>query len=477
MSSIATSTSKPNSEPTKPSFPSSSSKEPVFTIEPPEILYGSQYLNKKCLKPRGQFPSYSCNKFVNCWDGIASEQTCPTDLVFNPVKGYCDYLSNTDCGKKSIENSPEQSNVLPPTTVTQAPIVTSTNSDLKRFCRTARGLFPGRTCDKYVSCWDDNVIEGQCPDGTLFSSKGYCDFAQNVECISYDADSVGQATLSANNTEIKDNKTAINVSNSELQKLCKQSKGLFRGTSCNRYVNCWDGNVVEGQCPEGTLFSTKGYCDFAHNVDCESHDKTKLEQHCPSEFGTFRSKSNCSNYYICAYHKIVARYECPEGFHFSDILGVCDYASRVDCSQNSNVNKKIGIANENCPITNGAYRDSQNCASYYVCSLGKIVANYLCPPGFNFNNDRGTCDYAERVNCNQGSIMVNIGTSSILPEIPQEIMNKVRSCTPGSIFPLNSHCTSACICRSGLAEIVQCSAGLAYDSKLNKCVPIQLAGC
>jgi hypothetical protein len=60
-------------------------------------------LKAQCKEPRGQFPSESsCNKFINCWDDTAVEQTCPAGLVFNPEKRYCDYPANVDCGSKPI---------------------------------------------------------------------------------------------------------------------------------------------------------------------------------------------------------------------------------------------------------------------------------------------------------------------------------------------------------------------------------------
>lgn len=57
-------------------------------------------LLKFCLKPRGQFPSKSCNKYVNCWDGVVLEQECPGGLLFSS-KGYCDYPANVDCSNRT----------------------------------------------------------------------------------------------------------------------------------------------------------------------------------------------------------------------------------------------------------------------------------------------------------------------------------------------------------------------------------------
>lgn len=61
------------------------------------------------------------------------------------------------------------------------------------------------------------------------------------------------------------------VSQDPLRALCKAPRGQFSGTSCSRFVNCWDDVVFEQECPFGLSFNEKaGYCDFAWNVPCNS---------------------------------------------------------------------------------------------------------------------------------------------------------------------------------------------------------------
>lgn len=40
---------------------------------------------------------------------------------------------------------------------------------------------------------------------------------------------------------------------------------------------------------------------------------------CPLDHGTFRNKTKCNAYYTCISNKVVAAYECPEGFNFNDV--------------------------------------------------------------------------------------------------------------------------------------------------------------
>lgn len=41
---------------------------------------------------------------------------------------------------------------------------------------------------------------------------------------------------------------------------------------------------------------------------------------CPLDNGTFRDRKRCSSYFTCAADKVVARYECPEGLNFNDVI-------------------------------------------------------------------------------------------------------------------------------------------------------------
>lgn len=51
-------------------------------------------------------------------------------------------------------------------------------------CLADRGQFPSpNNCANYLNCWDETVIEQQCPNNLLFNDvTGLCDFEQNVNC-------------------------------------------------------------------------------------------------------------------------------------------------------------------------------------------------------------------------------------------------------------------------------------------------------
>ncbi|KAK7066080.1 Scavenger receptor Cys-rich, partial [Halocaridina rubra] len=69
-----------------------------------------------CLKPEGQFPyPKDCAKFVNCWRGKPSLQSCAQGTKFNAMKGVCDFPSKVVCPKsKTAPQSSSVNYVVPP---------------------------------------------------------------------------------------------------------------------------------------------------------------------------------------------------------------------------------------------------------------------------------------------------------------------------------------------------------------------------
>ncbi|XP_066156321.1 protein obstructor-E-like [Euwallacea fornicatus] len=354
-------------------------------------------------------------------------------------------------------------------------------NDLTRFCLQPKGQFPiNNSCTKYVNCWNEVAIEQSCSNGLHFDPiKLYCDYPVNVNCKEEK-----NYTLEPPNDK---------PSRGFLRKFCLKPTGLFPGSSCGKFVNCWDDNAVEQDCPTGLYFSPEGFCDYPEKVTCQGLDDIKgiefpsskdvpaKNQECPLEFGMFRDRTNCSQYYTCSFYNVVARYACAEGFSFSDVLGLCDYSYRVDCTKEPQIyqrkNFRDQIGDPRCTVLFGYSRDTNDCSMYHICQKGLVVATYRCPQGFRFNNKENNCDHIKNVQCESTTTFFNGGRSMLLLNIPKEILSRVKNCVPGTVFRLNPQCTSACRCQAGLAEIIQCSEGLAYDSQKDKCVPINVARC
>lgn len=90
---------------------------------------------------------------------------------------------------------PQVSPTLPP--YPEAPIAEVPNNELypapqpqpaqpenplKKYCKAERGQFPSQSCSKFVNCWDDTIVEQDCPGGLYFNELGFCDYPFNVPC-------------------------------------------------------------------------------------------------------------------------------------------------------------------------------------------------------------------------------------------------------------------------------------------------------
>merc|ERR1739848_774553 len=72
----------------------------------------------KCPKPDGTFEDgRQCDKYYECFDGIAEERLCPDGLVFDPFSNKrepCDHYFNVDCGDRLELQPPRGPNDLCP---------------------------------------------------------------------------------------------------------------------------------------------------------------------------------------------------------------------------------------------------------------------------------------------------------------------------------------------------------------------------
>lgn len=63
-----------------------------------------------------------------------------------------------------------------------APLLPPADHPLAKYCKAPRGQFPSAYCNTFVNCWDDVVVEQECPAGLVFGDEGYCDYPFNVQC-------------------------------------------------------------------------------------------------------------------------------------------------------------------------------------------------------------------------------------------------------------------------------------------------------
>ncbi|XP_068629061.1 uncharacterized protein [Battus philenor] len=119
-------------------------------------------INPLCNGKREPIPSpEKCYKFLNCWDGWASEEECPDGLMFSN-NGYCDYSFNVDCANRKVKD------IIEPR------------------CRQDFLTFRNETnCNEFFVCINGLPVRFKCPSDLHYSTcRGVCEFKETANCNS-----------------------------------------------------------------------------------------------------------------------------------------------------------------------------------------------------------------------------------------------------------------------------------------------------
>ncbi|VEN59247.1 unnamed protein product [Callosobruchus maculatus] len=247
--------------PPPPSVQSTDSvTSPPGVIRPQNTLLSvssspSSRLGKSCRKARGQFASAYCDKYINCWDGQAIEEKCPSGLLFSD-QGYCDFPQNVNCGGRIIGEAVHPQQV--PDKVQGQGVLNETPPE----CPLPSGTFRDKTkCNKYFTCIANQVVARQeCPQGLVFNDfLGVCDFNSRVDCSKEPV-----YFQSAKKNDISYNSDSRNTE-------CTVELGAFRDLrNCSTFYICVSNKLVaKYNCPEGLSFNDDlGICDYSKNVNC-----------------------------------------------------------------------------------------------------------------------------------------------------------------------------------------------------------------
>lgn len=119
--------------------------------------------NFRCPEKDGFFEDTAqCDKYYECFDGIAEERLCPDGLVFDPFSRKaepCDHYFNVDCGNRLDLQPPKGPNDL---------------------CPRLNGFYahpnPG-VCNVFYACVEGVAEEYNCSPGLWFDEyKGVCNW-------------------------------------------------------------------------------------------------------------------------------------------------------------------------------------------------------------------------------------------------------------------------------------------------------------
>ncbi|XP_023946944.2 chitin-binding domain protein cbd-1 [Bicyclus anynana] len=287
-----------------------------------------------------------CNWFYNCFEKQPIARRCPGDLVFNPVRGACDWRSNVNCGNKTISDDEEEVFTTTEVTTTENNGPFNDNpDDASTICAQADStgiLIAHKNCDQFYICSLNGPIVMRCTPGTLYNYRvEKCDWPEKVDC--------GERIVpdeSASTTEAVTQ--APNSDPSEASEICSRegSDGvLIAHTNCNQYFKCSNGKPKALRCSSNLLYDIfNGWCDWPERVVCgdrvvpdtgddsSNDDPANASGICArsSNEGALVAHENCNQFYKCSHGEPV-EITCQSGLQYSTVLQLCDWPSNVEC--------------------------------------------------------------------------------------------------------------------------------------------------
>ncbi|CAH2243775.1 jg12690 [Pararge aegeria aegeria] len=118
--------------------------------------------------------------------------------------------------------------------------------EVNPLCSGRRAQIPSTNlCSNFLNCWDGWAFEQECPAGLMFSTEGYCDYPQNVNC---------------NNRKVKE----------PVSPMCSKEFEAFRNkVDCSEFFVCVNSLPVRFKCPADLAYSeVLGICDYPGRVAC-----------------------------------------------------------------------------------------------------------------------------------------------------------------------------------------------------------------
>ncbi|KAJ8682728.1 hypothetical protein QAD02_018520 [Eretmocerus hayati] len=212
-------------------------------------------------------------------------------------------------------------------------VVTNVNGQFK--CPESRGFFPdSRQCDLYYACADGQPEERLCKDGLVFKDdnpkRENCDIPANVDC--------------GDRTELQEPQPS---------KGCPRANGFFKHedpASCDKFVNCIDGEPQVMPCPPGLVYEEKmSNCVWAIDAarPCIDPKREVLDDgfFCPEgpvigpsgsalPHPNYPHKDDCAKFYICRNGMIPQKGQCDEGTVYNEDLFTCTEPESVPGCEN-----------------------------------------------------------------------------------------------------------------------------------------------
>ena len=401
----------------------------------------------------GAFISHptNCNKWIWCFNGKASEGSCPDEFYFNGEDQTCDFPENVECPWETstptisttvIDTTPiapETTTTIIPETSPEIPITTTILPDTTTTeIISTTPVLPETSTTEFPEISTTTILP---ETSTTTVPETTTTVITEPSTTAIVPDTTTTMVPETTTTMIPDPTTTTTIIpetttiNPDAFNPCEgQPPGTFVPslTRCSGWFHCAYGVATEGDCRPGLHFDPiRQVCDFPDKVKCT------IVELCNGVFDRefIADPTNCQGWYRCeaeqAFHG-----SCPDGFNFSEEKQFCDYPENVVCSACINV-------------PDGAFvKDPINCQGFYLCRSG-ISTWGSCTDGFYFNETLQGCDLEENVIC--------------------PINHKCNGFSEGYLLPHPRNCQKFYRCNREETVIGQCPDGFYFTEKHQAC--------
>ncbi|XP_075227134.1 uncharacterized protein LOC142327730 [Lycorma delicatula] len=284
----------------------------------------------------------------------------------------------------------------------------------------------------------------------------------------------------------------------ELKKYCKAPRGQFPGPSCRKFINCWDDIAIEQECPAELYFNPEGFCDYPFNVDCKDGEPPKegapgsggtggappppgtetgpgapppggvpagegvdvASGTCTSAYGTYRSKTNCGQFYVCS-GGTAYEFICPAGLNFHEDLKVCDYPYRVEC--NGVPTNPIPPETEESQGGEGGSPTPEEPVPPQTTGTPAAPPPPPPPPPPSTTAAENPSYYGLK-NFYNNNQALTMGRYHCLGK-------------NNYIYRLSPTCNSVAVCQNGYPQVIRCASGQSFDTRTRQCLSVYHARC
>ncbi|KAH8288065.1 hypothetical protein KR018_011505, partial [Drosophila ironensis] len=423
---------------------------------------------------------HDCHRYVNCFNGSPTIQTCSPGTLFNARSLVCDHPSNVQCSASSPG---------PATESTRLGRLRQLDGEPK--CPPGvNGLHPHPTdCTKFLNCANGQTFVQDCGPGTAFDPKSLiCVHKGSVDCGSGGGQYRG-------NTIIYDFLLTLGSGYTDPSAGALSCPPGTRGLhphphDPHKYLRCGIGVQAQVElCPQDQIFDGSSLvCVFFGSAQSSSSALTSSEVQvnnllCPAgAVGLFVHPFDQTKFFNCKDGKVSVQ-SCQPGFVFSISRGYChpktqllqsDYVALIV----SLISYEYSLSFTTCPGNiEGLHLYPYDAGKYIECFAGGRMSIISCGPQKGFSLSQKIC--LPRRQIGQGDRVkfweeVQVQTTYTYQDSQQ--LSSLKSC-PAQLqgnYPYPFHAGHYIKCQAGILEVVCCPAGSLFSLSQRQCVARQL---